>query len=101
MEGKTREEIDRNYPGWNGDLPLEGLESREDLRFRAEKVLNTLALIFSGHRIIVVSHGGFIKAFFAGCLQSEREVLGNAEGVYLVWENGKWREENIEKAVEV
>ena len=49
-----------------------------------------LTAVFAGRRVIVVSHGGFIRAFFRAGLGLERKAPANAERVVVVW-NGTWQ----------
>lgn len=100
LEGKTREEINQKYlPFWEDEATLPGLETRDQLWTRAERAINALAGIFSGRRVIVISHNGFVRAFYAACLGGKRERLGNAEGAPLVFENGVWREKKEKDGV--
>ncbi|NLY88568.1 MAG: histidine phosphatase family protein [Firmicutes bacterium] len=93
LEGLTAEEIREAFPGWfpKKDLNLPGMEPLHELAERAKTTLNTLAAIFSGHRVVVVSHGAFLRAFFAACLRWDRPVPGNGDAVEVIWEEGVWK----------
>ena len=41
--------------------------------------------------MIVVTHGGLLKAFFAQSLQTEERTVANAETVEVVFADGNWR----------
>ena len=74
-EGKTREEIERNYPEefkiWLTNpekLRMEGFEPIPALRRRAMKALNRIVQEKPGKTIAVVSHTAVLKVIFAGIL---------------------------------
>ena len=52
--------------------------------------MSMLATVFAGRRVLVVSHGGFIRAFFRAGLGLIRKSPANAERVVVVW-NGTWQ----------
>ena len=67
LEGKTREQVEQMFPGvelknvdWDR---LPGVEHRSALRKRAVEIMTILAKRHMGQKIIVVSHGAFIKCF--------------------------------------
>ena len=67
LEGKTREQVEQMFQGvdlksidWDR---LPGVEHRSALRSRAVEVMTSLAKRHTGEKIIVVSHGAFIKCF--------------------------------------
>ncbi|HHU82422.1 MAG TPA: histidine phosphatase family protein [Firmicutes bacterium] len=93
LEGLTTEEIRATFPDWfpEKDLDLPGVEPLPALAERAKTALNTLAAIFSGHRVVVVSHGAFLRAFFVSCLQWDRPAPGNGDAVEVIWEEGVWK----------
>jgi probable phosphoglycerate mutase len=99
LEGLTVEEIRAAFPGWfpGKDLDLPGVESLQALAERAKAALNTLAAIFAGHRVVVVSHGAFLRAFLLSCLQWDRPAPGNGETVEVIWEAGVWKHGDPEK----
>lgn len=91
LEGLTLHEIKERYPGWgDGDLFLPELESRQELKTRALKVMGLLANLFPARQLIIVSHGGFLRAFFRAGLGLERAAPANAEKVEVVWD-GAWK----------
>ena len=90
LEGLTFTEIRAKYPEGSDHLSLPGLESRTQIESRAMATMTMLAGVFTGRRVIVVSHGGFIRAFFRAGLGLERQSPGNAERVIVVW-NGTWQ----------
>lgn len=91
LEGKNQAEVEAAYPGPRSDRELPGLESKAELRRRAEKAFSFLARIFEGRRIIVVTHGGLLRAFFAQSLHTEERTVANAEIVEVVFADGSWR----------
>jgi|SRR5690554_6860365 len=91
LEGKRRVELEKKYPGWHPQKDLPGLESKADLRNRAERALTYLARIFAGHRIVVVSHGGLLKAFFHQALHTDERSVDNAEAIEVIYADGVWR----------
>jgi len=102
LEGLTAEEIRQAFPGWfpKKDLNLPGVEPLPALAERAKTTLNTLAALFSGHRVVVVSHGAFLRAFFTACLQWDRPAPGNGEAVEVIWEEGVWKHGCLEESME-
>lgn len=62
-EGLTRAEIERGWPGWldDGRRP-EGFEHDEHLLDRTTDALHRLAETHAGARVLVVTHGGVIRA---------------------------------------
>jgi probable phosphoglycerate mutase len=58
-EGLTWDEVERAFPN---DSPVPGRESREDVADRALPALIALAAGHPGESLIVVSHGGVIRA---------------------------------------
>ncbi len=85
LEGMTRQEIREAYPDSSRELFLPGLESRQEINERASKVMNLLAVLFPGRRMIIVSHGAFFRAFFLS-LGLNRGAPGNAEKIEITWE---------------
>lgn len=70
MEGLTRDQAEKAYPGWRRWAePPPGVESEGALRRRSLATLGRLAAAHPGEAIVVVTHGGFINAFL-------RSVLG-------------------------
>ncbi|HHT06370.1 MAG TPA: histidine phosphatase family protein [Hydrogenispora sp.] len=90
LEGLTFTEIKTKYPEGSDHLALPGLESRRAIENRAMATMAMLTAVFAGRRVIVVSHGGFIRAFFRAGLGLERKAPANAERVVVVW-NGTWQ----------
>lgn len=82
IEGLTREEAERAYPGWwRRQRAIPGLEDDETLRARAHAAIDRLERAHRGQAIVVVSHGAFINAFLrsAGALNdpAPRAPLAN------------------------
>lgn len=100
LEGLTAEEIRGAFPGWfpKKDLDLPGVEPLAALAERAKTTLSALAAVFAGHRVVVVSHGAFLRAFFAACLGWDRPAPGNGEAVEVIWEEGVWKRGSMEGA---
>ena len=90
LEGLTFAEIKAKYPKGSDHLALPGLESRRAIEARAMATMGMLATVFTGRRVIVVSHGGFIRAFFRAGLGLERRSPANGERVVVVWD-GRWQ----------
>ncbi|HHU50924.1 MAG TPA: histidine phosphatase family protein [Firmicutes bacterium] len=91
LEGMNQAQVEVAYPGSRPERELPGLESKAELRSRAEQAFSFLARIFEGRRMIVVTHGGLLKAFFAQSLQTEERTVANAETVEVVFADGNWR----------
>jgi probable phosphoglycerate mutase len=89
LEGLRADEIELAYPAGSDGLSLPGLESRSEIEARALATMTVLASIFTHRRVIVVTHGGFMRAFFKAGLGLERKAPANAERVVVVW-NGAW-----------
>lgn len=68
-EGFTDRELDRLFPG---DTPVPGREAREDVTERVLPALLGLASSRPGERVVVVSHGGVIRAVL-GAIEPEGE----------------------------
>jgi broad specificity phosphatase PhoE len=90
LEGLTIDEVMAEYPKGSDHLALPGLESRRAIEDRAVTTMVMLADVFTGRRVIVVTHGGFIRAFFRAGLDLERKAPANAERVVVDW-NGTWQ----------
>lgn len=67
---------------YESHVPIEGLESLEDLRARTQLLLDLIANEYSGQRVLAVSHGAFIRKVLTivtdGELPREGERLSNA-----------------------
>ena len=63
-------------------VPIEGLESLDDLRARTTLLLDIIATEYSGQRVLAVSHGALIRKVLtivsSGELPREGERLSNA-----------------------
>lgn len=68
-EGFTDRELDRLFPG---DTPVPGREPREDVTARVLPALLGLASSCPGERVVVVSHGGVIRAVL-GAIEPDGE----------------------------
>lgn len=90
LEGLTAAEIEAKYPEGSDHLSLPELETRTQIEARAVATMSMLATVFAGRRVLVVSHGGFIRAFFRAGLGLIRKSPANAERVVVVW-NGTWQ----------
>lgn len=91
LEGMNQAQVEAAYPEPRPDREIPGLESKAELRNRAEQAFSFLAWIFEGRRIIVVTHGGLLKAFFAQSLQIEERTVANAETIEVIFADGRWR----------
>lgn len=67
-EGLNYREVDTRYPG---DTPVPGRESREDVMERVVPALLAIAAEHPGENVIVVSHGGVIRAVL-GAIDAEK-----------------------------
>lgn len=90
LEGMRFDEIDERYPEGIGTLSLPGLETRAEIEKRALQAMNCLAELFPGRQLIILTHGGFLRAFFRAGLGLERRAPANAGKVEVVWD-GSWR----------
>ncbi|HEY8391199.1 MAG TPA: histidine phosphatase family protein [Capillibacterium sp.] len=89
LEGLRFKEIKAKYPGGTDGLVLPGLETRPQIEARALATMTMLAKVFTGKRVLVVTHGGFIRAFFRAGFGLERKAPPNAGRVLVVWD-GAW-----------
>jgi uncharacterized phosphatase len=89
-EGMTRTERDARFP--EGLIP--GRESDEELSGRAMTGLEKLLKTFPGQKILVVAHGGIIKALLKELSEENLEMgrlrLGNTSINRLFHSKGKW-----------
>lgn len=90
LEGMGFQEIREKYPEGIGALSLPGLESRLEVEERALQTMDQLAKLFPARQIIIVTHGGFLRAFFRAGLGLEWKAPANAEKVEVIWE-GSWK----------
>lgn len=64
LEGLTREEAEKAFPGWRlRPEPPQGVEDEAVLRRRSMATLGRLASAHPGEAIVVITHGAFINAF--------------------------------------
>jgi broad specificity phosphatase PhoE len=89
LEGLHFTEIEAKYPAGSDQPGLPGLESKPEIELRALATMTRLASVFTHRRVIIVSHGGFLRAFFRAGLSLERKAPANAEWVVVVWD-GAW-----------
>ena len=79
---------------YESHVPIEGLESLEDLRTRTEHLLSLIANDYSGQRVLAVSHGAFIRKVLTiitnGELPREGERLSNASLNKFMHSDGLW-----------
>lgn len=79
-EGLELDEVNRLYPGqwqaWlSGDEVGHGGESFQDLMHRVSKVIDTLLVESKGERILIISHGGVMRAMMAQMMGLEKKQL--------------------------
>ncbi|NLW56049.1 MAG: histidine phosphatase family protein [Firmicutes bacterium] len=89
LEGMNFHEIKEKYPEGSDQLSLPGLETRAEIERRALQAMNCLAELFQGRQLIIVTHGGFLRAFFRAGLGLERRAPANAGKVEVRWD-GSW-----------
>lgn len=89
LEGLRFEEMKAQYPEGSDQLSLAGLESRTQIEARALATMEVLASVFTTRQVIIVTHGGFLRAFFRVALGLDRKAPTNAERLEVIW-NGKW-----------
>ena len=91
-EGLTHEEWKAQYANL---AVIPGGESLEELAARAWRLLDHLAITYSGKRVLAVSHGALIRKVIRlvskGELPREGERFGNASLSTLVHSNNEWR----------
>lgn len=96
-EGLTRAEIDQRFPGYlaEGRRP-DGYEPDESVVARALAALESLATVWVGHRLMVVTHGGVIHALerHVAVETGEWRRLGNLEGRWFHYEDRSFRAES-------
>ena len=99
LEGLTREEISARYPSFwepgHQPDPALNVETFEQLRERALRIVAEIAERHAGQNVLIVSHGGFINAFLHkisdGKMGSGVSKLGNTSITRIVREeDGSW-----------
>jgi broad specificity phosphatase PhoE len=79
---------------YESHLPIEGLESLEDLRLRTYLLLDLIANEYSGQRVLAVSHGAFIRKALTivtnGELPRDGERLSNASLNRFMHQDNLW-----------
>lgn len=79
---------------YESQVPIEGLESLEDLRTRTGLLLELIATEYSGQRVLAVSHGALIRKVLtvvtSGELPREGERLSNASLNRFMHADGSW-----------
>ena len=79
---------------YESHVPIEGLESLEDLKARTLLLLDLIANEYSGQRVLAVSHGAFIRKVLnivsEGELPREGERLSNASLNRFMHADGIW-----------
>ena len=89
-EGLTLVDRRKQFP--DGTIP--GVEEPVSIRARARHFLETLVEEYSGRRVAVVSHGGFINVVLAlvsgGEVGTGKTMLGNTSVSTLVYKAGRW-----------
>jgi probable phosphoglycerate mutase len=102
LEGLTREEFRSRHPvhyerhdSRDADYVIPEGESQRDFVVRIDAALNALADKYAGQRIVVVSHGGVLTAFYRHvsgiAMNAPRTlVLPNASYNVFARRSGKW-----------
>jgi broad specificity phosphatase PhoE len=79
---------------YQSHVPIEGLESLEDLRLRTHLLLGLIASEYSGKRVLAVSHGAFIRKVLTivtnGELPRDGERLSNASLNRFMHQDNLW-----------
>jgi broad specificity phosphatase PhoE len=79
---------------YESHVPIEGLESLEDLRLRTHLLLDLIANEYSGKRVLAVSHGAFIRKVLTivtnGELPRDGERLSNASLNRFMHQDNLW-----------
>lgn len=79
---------------YESHVPIEGLESLEDLRLRTHLLLDLIANEYSGQRVLAVSHGAFIRKVLTivtnGELPRDGERLSNASLNRFMHQDNRW-----------
>jgi broad specificity phosphatase PhoE len=79
---------------YESHVPIEGLESLEDLRLRTHLLLDLIANEYSGQRVLAVSHGAFIRKVLTivtnGELPRDGERLSNASLNRFMHQDNLW-----------
>jgi broad specificity phosphatase PhoE len=79
---------------YESHVPIEGLESLEDLKTRTLLLLDLIANEYSGQRVLAVSHGAFIRKVLnivtEGELPRDGERLSNASLNRFMHSDGLW-----------
>jgi broad specificity phosphatase PhoE len=79
---------------YESHVPIEGLESLEDLRSRTHLLLDLIANEYSGKRVLAVSHGAFIRKVLTivtnGELPRDGERLSNASLNRFMHQDNLW-----------
>ena len=89
-EGLTIAERDERFP--DGKWP--DSETRDLLEVRVSEALQDFASIYQGKRIVIVSHGGWIRAAIRVMSNHDKAASGvtipNASCTYASFDNGEW-----------
>jgi probable phosphoglycerate mutase len=73
--GLTRAEIEQRFPG----MVRDGGETNEAFNARALDTVRRIATAHAGRRVLVITHGGVVRALDRHVLDEPRAVLGNCE----------------------
>lgn len=102
-EGRPLAEIDRRYPGMIGEaglvesaLTLPGGESRSEFQARVKSAITGLASAHSGQRLLVVTHGGVLRAVYRwlnALPLNDAQKLSVPNTAYnrILFEHGQWK----------
>lgn len=90
VEGLTVAERDARYP----DHIWPGAESTPDLNERAERAMTEFATLYAGKRILIVAHGGWIRAALRVVSNHDKHVtdrsIPNVSRSYVSHDGEQW-----------
>lgn len=102
MEGLTRDDAEKAFPGWRSRPEgIPGLEDEGALRARVFGVLDRLAAAHDGEAIVVVTHGAFINAFLRSIHGADHAggwALQNGGLSFVMKDAGGWRVIGLNRA---
>lgn len=92
LVGKTFEDVETEFSKTNINNSSNS-ETLYKFTKRIIKAMNEIAKLFEGHKIIIVTHGGFIKIFNSVQLKLHRDTYNNASFNFIKWKKGQWTQD--------
>ncbi len=89
LEGKTKIDIEKEYPNLNMFTIVEGRENMREFSSRICSFFKNIKAKYGDKNIILVTHGGVIKVLYSYFIDSEYEYFKNGEIRFFNLINGK------------